>query len=64
MSIDKSLFIGGVTSKYPEELLEKRVEIEGNVVSCLASDILLLDENNFKKEQWITKDGRFYFELL
>lgn len=64
MSIDKSLFIGGVTSKYPEELLEGRITVEGNVIACLARDILLLDENNFKKEQWITKDGRFYFELL
>ena len=64
MSIDKSLFIAGVCEKYPEELLEKRVEIEGNCIACLAKDILLLDENNFKKEQWITKDGRFYFELL
>ena len=64
MSVDKSMFIGGVTSKYPEELLEGRITVEGNVIACLAKDILLLDENKFKTEQWITKDGRFYFELL
>ena len=53
MSVDKSMFIGGVTSKYPEELLEGRITVEGNVIACLAKDILLLDENKFKKEQWI-----------
>lgn len=63
MSIDKSLFISGVTNKYPEEILHKRVEIEGNVIACLWKDPLLLDDNIFVKDDWVTKDGRFYFGL-
>lgn len=64
MAIDKTVFIKGITDKYPEELLEGRLTIEGNVCSSIAKDILLLDEVKLDKTQFITKDGRFYFELF
>ena len=59
----KGVFLSGIEKKYPEELLEKRLEIEGNVIACLWKDPLLLDEYDFTKEFFTTKDGRFYFEL-
>lgn len=58
------IFLKGIKEKYPEELLEGRLAIEGNCISSLFLDILLLDENNLKKEMFVTRDGRFYFNLL
>lgn len=57
------VFIRGIKEKYPEELLRGRVTVEGNVVACLWKDPLLLDEYHFTKDFFVTKDGRFYFEL-
>ena len=57
-------FITGVKEKYPASLLKGRIEIEGNVISCFFKDMLLLDDTTFKKEDFVTKDGRFYFCML
>lgn len=57
-------FIIGIKDKYPVPLLKGRVETEGNVVSCFFKDMLLLDETSFTPENFITQDGRFYFELV
>lgn len=61
---NKSAFIVGITDKYPMQVLKGRIETEGNVVSCFFKDMLLLDETTFVKDDFITKDGRFYFELV
>ena len=45
-------------------MLKGRVEIEGNVVSCLFKDMLLLDDINLDKKDFLTSDGLFYFSLL
>ena len=50
--------------KYPAQLLKGRIEIEGNVVSCLFKDMLLLDDISLTKNDFITNDGLFYFLLL
>lgn len=64
MSIDYSVFISGVKEKYDKpELLEKRLEIEANVISSIYSDLLLLDDCNLDPTSFLTKDGRFYFSL-
>lgn len=62
--MDKNNFIIGVCDKYKEELLEKRIEIEGNTIGCIAGDLLLLDDSMLKPTDYITKDGRFLFSLL
>ena len=64
MSIDKSLFIAGVCEKYPEELLEGRISIEGNVIACLAKDVTLIDDSKLNSKLFLSKDGRFYFGLI
>ena len=56
-------FISGC-NKYPEQLLKGRISVEGNVISCLFKDILLLDECNLKIEDFLSIDGRFYFALI
>lgn len=64
MAIDKNLFVSGVVEKYDKpELLEKRVEIEGNVIASIFSDCLILDETHLDKDMFFSKDGRFYFNL-
>lgn len=57
-------FISGVKEKFPKELLKGRIEVEGNVISSLMKDMLLLDETNLKSDDFITYDGFFYFNLL
>ena len=57
-------FLTGVTDKYAQPLLKGRIEIEGNVVSCLFKDMLLLDEVKLEAKDFITSDGHFYFSLL
>lgn len=64
MEFNKNNFIIGVCDKYNEELLEKRVEIEGNTIGCIAGDLLLLDDSMLKSTDYITKDGRFLFSML
>ena len=57
-------FLAGVKEKYPIYLLKGRVEAEGNVVSCLFKDMLLLDDTVFSVDDFITSDGQFYFAML
>ena len=61
---NKGAFVVGVSEKYPPQVLKGRIETEGNVVSCFFKDMLLLDETSFVKDDFLTKDGRFYFELI
>lgn len=34
------------------------------MISCFFKDMLLLDDTSFEKEDFITKDGRFYYSIL
>ena len=56
-------FISGVKDKYPAELLENRLTIEGNVVASIMKDLLLLDEIKITSKDFISKDGHFLFSL-
>lgn len=55
-------FLSG-SEKYPKELLEGRVSVEGNVIASIYKDILLLDETELTSKDFITEDGVFYFGL-
>lgn len=61
--MNKDLFLKGVCEKYPERLLEKRVEIEGNVIASIFKDPLLIDEIDLTKNAFLSKDGRFFYCL-
>lgn len=59
-----SVFISGVKEKYPEELLEGRVGVEGNCVFSFWKDPNLFKEfNEIETENFLTEDARFYFSL-
>lgn len=58
-----SEFILGIEDKYPKELLDGRKTIEGNIISCLYDDILLIDESKLTTKDFITKDGYFLFSI-
>lgn len=62
--IKKDLFISGVTEKYDEKLLEGRVETEGNLIACFVRDLTLLCDSKVSSDQFLSKDGRFYFSLI
>lgn len=57
-------FLTGVKDKYPPQLLKGRLEVEGNVVSCMFKDMLLLDDSKLESKNFISQDGYFYFSLL
>lgn len=59
----EDVFITGVAARYPKELLENRIMYEGNVIAILYKDILTLDEVSLKSSDFLTQDGRFYFEI-
>ena len=57
-------FITGVRDKYDKRLLDKRMETEGNVIACMFNDITLIDDVKLKDADFVTGDGRFYFQVL
>ncbi len=57
-------FLTGITEKFPKEILEGRMLVEGNVIACLMKDMLLLDDSNLNADFFISDDGRFYFNML
>lgn len=57
-------FIAGVKDKYPDALLKGRIQIEGNIVSSMMADMLLIDETTFELKDFLTEDGLFYFGML
>ena len=61
---DIAEFITGVKEKYPAQLLKGRIETEGNVISCLFKDMLLIDDTSLVQKDFITSDGLFYFSML
>ncbi len=62
--MDKNHFIAGVCEKYDQRLLKNKLNIEGNVISVLWKDPLLLDDNESLTERdFYTKDGRLLFGI-
>lgn len=59
-------FLIGIKEKYPPQILKGRIDIEGNVISCFFKDMLLLDDvkGELENKNFISSDGRFYFEML
>lgn len=59
-----SVFISGVTEKYPKELLEGRLGVEGNCVFSFWKDPNLYNEyKEITAENFLTEDARFYFTI-
>lgn len=63
MAIDKSVFISGVTDLYPDELLEGRLQVEGNVIGVIFKDSIILEDMALDSSYFLTKDGRFLYNL-
>lgn len=62
--LQKSAFISGVLDKYKDErLLETRLQCEGNVIGVLWCDPLSISEYKLSSDQFLTIDGRFYFQV-
>ena len=57
------MWIDGVLEKYPPELLDKRITTEGNVIGLIYNDPLILDECNLSSDDFLSTDGRFYYEV-
>lgn len=59
-----SVYIAGVKEKYPVELLEGRIGVEGNCVFSFWKDPNLFKEyKEITTNNFLTEDARFYFAL-
>ena len=63
--INQDVFITGTVDKIPEELLENRITIEGNLCGLLLRDLLRYDDvgMDITKSEMYTRDGRFLYNL-
>jgi replicative DNA helicase len=62
----KEQFVTGVTEQYPEELLENRLTIEGNLIACLYADVTLYDDicSNINVESFLSRHGKLLFGVV
>lgn len=58
-----SIWIAGVEEKCPEELLDGRLNAEASTIGLIWRDPLLLEEVKLKGSDFLSIDGRFYFEV-
>lgn len=56
------IWISGVTDKYPNELLDGRLNAEASAIGLIWNDPLILDETKLSSKEFLSVDGRFYFE--
>ena len=57
------VWISGVESKYPAALLEGRLNTEASAIGLIWKDPLILDETKLSANDFLSVDGRFYFEV-
>lgn len=62
--VSKNMFISGAYEKFGDQILDGRISVEGNLIACLSKDITLFDDCSLNSNQFLSKDGRFYFGLL
>lgn len=56
------VWVSGVKEKYPEELLDGRLNAEASAIGLIWNDPLTLDETKLTSKEFLSIDGRFYFE--
>lgn len=49
---------------YPSRIMENRKGIEANVLGCLLQDMLLIKEYNVKHKDFLSDEGKFYFDII
>ena len=59
----KDVWISGVSEKYPASLLEGRLNAEASTIGLIWQDPLILDETKLSVKDFLSADGRFYFEV-
>lgn len=59
----KDVWISGVTEKYPSSLLDGRLNAEASTIGLIWQDPLILDETKLSAKDFLSVDGRFYFEV-
>ena len=59
----KDVWISGVVDKYPASLLDGRLNAEASTIGLIWKDPLILDETRLSVKDFLSSDGRFYFEI-
>lgn len=52
-----------ICSKYPEIVNKGRKGVEANVLGCLYSDLILIEEYKIKNSDFISEEGKLYFDI-
>lgn len=62
----KEQFVTGVTEQYPEELLENRLTVEGNLLAALYADVTLYDDisTTVTVESFLSRHGKLLFGIV
>lgn len=50
--------------KYPKSVMDGRKSIEANVLGCLFNDILLVKEYKIKNSDFVSEEGKFYYDIV
>lgn len=58
-----NVWVNGVREKYPAELLDGRINAEASVIGLIWQDPLVLDETKLSSADFLSTDGKFYFEV-
>lgn len=58
-----NVWLSGVESKYSENLLSGRLNAEASTIGLIWKDPLILDETKLSSKDFLSVDGRFYFEV-
>ena len=56
------VWVAGAEEKYPNELLDGRLNAEASTIGLIWNDPLIIDETKLTSKEFLSVDGRFYFE--
>ena len=59
----KGVWIDGVESRYNDSLLDGRLNAEASTIGLIWKDPLILDETKLTSSDFLSIDGRFYFDV-
>ena len=58
-----NVWVSGVNEKYPAELLYGRLNAEASAIGLIWQDPLILEETRLSSADFLSIDGKFYFEV-
>lgn len=66
MTVNMQEFVNGVAEKYPKELLQNRLTVEGNIIAIIFKEPSIYNDlgSDISQDVMLTKSGRFLFSII